>query len=153
MSSAITPITYPNNGVKIDLAEIRQTGNMGAGVFATQDIPAGTIIFIDTHVLVIPVDESWDGNVSAFIKALEARPSSIDVLKAAAYNPPKFDERERVRVQLERWLIYECGANPTNPGYWPYIEMIVDAFFTLKTNTCEVSFGTGIEGFYPTYSR
>lgn len=53
MSAASNPITYPYEELNIDKAEIRAVEGMGLGLFATQDISAGELIFRDSPLLIM----------------------------------------------------------------------------------------------------
>ncbi|KAI1776266.1 hypothetical protein F4818DRAFT_457701 [Hypoxylon cercidicola] len=153
MSSATNPITYPHDELKIDQAEVREVEGMGLGLFATENISAGTIILLDTPVLTLKNDESAFEFSLAYVNAPDYVTALLD---NGAFSEGRYARQLRVKTEMFRHFWMTKYNLPWGDDYWhPLADNVMRAFSIFQNNSAEIGGAPGLHpsGFYPTFSR
>lgn len=160
------PTKGPQVRKKGPLAEVRDAGRLGKGLFALQDIPKGTRILSETSIITIPIqprpleDSTVKEEVFAFCAELQSTHHSQDKLKALAeladdWNPAQHHEIPHYVHEFYATKTTAQNDAPLLSAIVPHVSKLFKGYVHHKfcpypEDQHEMGFDTAI---FPLYSR
>ncbi|KAK7966893.1 uncharacterized protein PG986_001170 [Apiospora aurea] len=152
-------VIHPHEEAVTKLAKVAKTPSSGFGVFATQDIPKGALIAVESAVLSIPQVPDEEAAIE-FCKALhQISKANLDRLQSLSLDPLAWGSvsQDSVRSRVWQWCQDNLATNRSGQRMSHHeLSKLVDhtcrCYGIFLTNNLETGGNSG-RGVYPFFSR
>ncbi|KAK8034224.1 hypothetical protein PG993_009219 [Apiospora rasikravindrae] len=152
-------VIHPDEDAVTKLAKVARTPSAGFGVFATQDIPKGALIAVESAVLAIPQVPDEQAAIE-FCKALhQISKANLDRLQSLSLDPLawKSVSADNVRSRIWQWCedniaTNQGGQRKSHHELSSLVDHTCRCYGIFLTNNLETGSDSG-RGVYPFFSR